>query len=283
MPSIAVLGTGAMGAPMARNLARAGHEVRAWNRTLEKAQPLRDDGVDVHDDPASAADGADVVMTMLADTDAVLAVVEEANLQRGQIWWQASTIGIEGNERCAQLAADAGVALVDGPVLGTRQPAEDGKLVVLASGPDDALDACAPLFDAVAARTLRLGEAGTGTRLKLAVNTWVLAVTEGTAETVALAEALGLDPGLVIEAIDGGGLDLPYFRMKSKLMMDREFPTSFALALAAKDARLVVDAAERNGADLAAARAIAQRMTEATDAGYGDEDMAATYRLAKRD
>jgi 3-hydroxyisobutyrate dehydrogenase len=281
MPSIAVLGTGAMGAPMARNLARAGHDVRAWNRTLEKAAPLRDDGVDVRDDPAAAADGADVVMTMLADAEAVLEVGEQADLHSGQIWWQASTIGIEGNERCAELAAQTGVALVDAPVLGTRQPAEDGKLVVLASGPDDALDACAPLFDAVAARTMRLGEASNGTRLKLAVNSWVLAVTEGAAETIALAEALGLDPQLVLDAVEGGGLDLPYFRMKAKLMMDREFPTSFALALAAKDARLVVEAAERHGADLAGARAIAARMTEGAQAGHGDEDMAATYLLSR--
>jgi 3-hydroxyisobutyrate dehydrogenase len=280
MSSIAVLGTGAMGAPMARNLVRAGHDVSAWNRTREKAEPLRADGIDVADDPVDATDGADVVMTMLADADAVLMVAEEAHLRQGQIWWQASTIGLEGNEQCAELAAEAEVALVDAPVLGTRQPAEDGKLVVLASGPADALDACAPLFDAVAARTMRLGEAGAGTRLKLAVNSWVLAVTQGAAETIALAEALGLDPSLVIEAVDGGGLDLPYFRMKAKLMMDREFPPSFALALAAKDARLVVDAAERHGADLAAARAIAARMTEGAQ-DHGDEDMAATYLLSR--
>jgi 3-hydroxyisobutyrate dehydrogenase len=266
---------------MARNLARAGHDVRAWNRTLEKALPLRDDGVDVRDDPAAATDGADVVMTMLADADAVLAVAAQANLREGQIWWQASTIGIDGNERCAAFAAEAGAVLVDAPVLGTRQPAEDGKLVVLASGPDDALDACAPFFDAVAARTLRLGEAGTGTRLKLAVNTWVVVVTEGTAETIALAEALGLDPNLVLEAVSGGGLDLPYMRMKAKLMLEREFPPSFALSLAAKDARLVVEAAERHGADLPAARAVAERMTAAAQAGHGDEDMAATYLLAR--
>jgi 3-hydroxyisobutyrate dehydrogenase len=281
MPSIAVLGTGAMGAPMARNLARAGHDVRAWNRTIEKAAPLRDDGVDVRDDPAAAADGADVVMTMLSDVDAVIPVAEQADLGEGQIWWQASTIGLDGNERCAALAGAAGAALIDAPVLGTRQPAEDGKLVVLASGPDDALDACAPFFDAVSARTMRLGEAGAGTRLKLAVNSWVLAVTQGAAETVALAEALGLDPNLVIEAVNGGGLDLPYFRMKAKLMMDREFPPSFALTLAAKDARLAVEAAERHGADLPAARATAARMTEAAQAGHGDEDMAATYLLSR--
>jgi 3-hydroxyisobutyrate dehydrogenase len=279
MPSIAVLGTGVMGAPMARNIARAGHHVRAWNRTIDKAAPLRDDGVDVRDDPAIAA-GADVVLTMLSDADAVLSVAEQADLGEGQVWWQASTIGLDGNERCAELAGKTGAVLVDAPVLGTRQPAEDGKLTILASGPDDALDTCTPFFAAVSARTMRVGPAGAGQRLKLAVNSWVLAVTQGTAETVALTQALGLDPALVIEAMDGGLMDLPYFRMKSKLMIDREFPTSFALSLAAKDARLVTEAAERHGADLPAMRATAARMTEATEAGHGDEDMAATYRLS---
>ena len=281
MATIAALGTGVMGAPMARNLARAGHEVRAWNRSLDKAQALSDVGVDVRDDPASAADSADVVMTMLSDADAVLDVARRVELADGQIWWQASTIGIEGIEQCAVLAQETGAALVDAPVLGTRLPAEEGKLVVLASGPDPALDACAPLFDAVGQRTMRIGPAGTATRLKLAVNLWVLVVTQGTAETIAFAQSLGVEPGWVLEALEGGALDLPYFRMKSKLMLDEDFPASFALALAAKDARLVAAAAERHGADLPIARAVAERLTQATDAGHGDEDMAATYRLSK--
>src|SRR3954451_10997486 len=104
MATIAALGTGVMGAPMARNLARAGHEVRAWNRSPDKATALRDDGVEVRDDPAAAAAGADVVLTMLADADAVLEVARQANLAQGQIWSQASTIGIEGIEQCAALA-----------------------------------------------------------------------------------------------------------------------------------------------------------------------------------
>ena len=281
MATIAALGTGVMGAPMARNLARAGHEVRAWNRSSEKAVPLRDDGVDVRDDPAFAAAGADVVMTMLADADAVLDVARRTDLAEGQIWWQASTIGLEGTEECAALAQATGATLVDAPVLGTRLPAEEGTLVILASGPDGALDACAPLFDAVGSRTMRLGAAGTGTRLKLAVNSWVLAVTQGTAETIALAQALGLDPAWVFEAVEGGALDLPYFRMKGKMMLDEQFPASFALALAAKDARLVGEAAERHGADVPVARAIAERFAEAAQAGHGDEDMAATYRLSR--
>jgi len=279
--TVAVLGAGGtMGLPMARNIARAGLSVRAWNRSPEKVRPLAEDGAHIADGPRAAVEGADVVMTMLADAEAVLQVAEQAKLQQGQIWWQASTIGIDGNDRCAELAARSGAVLVDAPVLGTRQPAEEGKLVVLASGPDTALDACAPLFDAVGMRTLRLGEAGRATRLKLAVNTWVLAVTEGTAETIALAQALDLDPQLILDALDGGGLDLPYMRMKAKLIFEREFPPAFSLRLAAKDARLVVEAADRNGADLPAARAIAQRMTEAAEAGHGDEDMAAVYLLS---
>jgi 3-hydroxyisobutyrate dehydrogenase len=281
MATIAALGTGVMGAPMARNLARAGHDVRAWNRSPEKAAALRDDGVDVRDDPAGAAAGADVVLTMLADADAALDVGRRANLAEGQIWWQASTIGIDGIEQCAVLAQETGAILVDAPVLGTRLPAEQGNLVVLASGPDSALDALGPLFDAVGQRTMRVGPAGTATRLKLAVNLWVLVVTQGTAETIAFAQSLGVEPEWVLEALEGGALDLPYFRMKSKLMLDEDFPASFALALAAKDARLVAEAAGRHGADLPVAAAIAERFTQATEAGHGDEDMAATYRLSK--
>ena len=283
MATIAVLGTGVMGAPMARNLARAGNTVRAWNRSSEKAQPLSSDGVEVHEDPASAANGADVVMTMLADADAVLDVAKRAGLADGQIWWQASTIGLAGTEGCEEVAGETGAVLVDAPVLGTRQPAEQGALVVLASGPDDALATCEPFFDAVGSKTLRLGPAGTGTRLKLAVNTWVLAVTGGTAETIALSKALGIDPARVFEALEGGPLDLPYFRLKAQLMLDDEFPTSFALSLAAKDARLVGEAADRSGANLALVRSVAEQMSRAEESGLGDEDMAAVYRVATPD
>ena len=269
-----------MGAPMARHLAAAGLEVHAYNRSPEKARPLAEHGVEIHDDPAAAAAGRDVVMTMLSDADAVLDVIARAELREGQVWWQASTIGLDATRRCGELAAGAGATLVDAPVLGTRQPAEDGKLVVLASGPAAALDALGPAFAAVGPKAVRVGEAGAGQRLKLAANGWVLAVTQATAETVALTKGLGLELDDLVTALDGGPLDLPYFRMKSKLMTDGEFPPAFALTLAAKDARLVGEAAEAHGLDLPLTRAIAQRFAEADRAGYGDEDMAAVYRLS---
>jgi 3-hydroxyisobutyrate dehydrogenase len=281
MTRIAVLGTGLMGAPMARNLARAGHDVTAWNRSPEKAAALADDAITAAASPTAAAAEADVVLTMLAEADAVLEVAQAADLREGIIWWQASTIGLGGTERAVELACARDVSFVDAPVLGTRAPAEQGALVVLASGPDDALQACAPLFDAVGSRTIRLNAAGEGTRLKLAVNAWVLAVTQGTADTIALAEALGLDPALVGEALEGGPLDLPYFHMKAAMMAQDEFPTSFALALAAKDARLVAEAAEAGDADLPLVRAVRDRMREAVEAGLGGEDMAVVYRLGR--
>jgi 3-hydroxyisobutyrate dehydrogenase len=137
--TIAVLGAGGMmGMPMARNLARAGFTLRAWNRTREKAQPLSEHGVTVVDSPAEAAQGARLLLSMLADADAVLESVAEAlsaDRERPELWLQMSTIGEEGTERCIALSRERALEFVDAPVLGTRAPAEEGKLVILASGP----------------------------------------------------------------------------------------------------------------------------------------------------
>jgi 3-hydroxyisobutyrate dehydrogenase len=280
---VAVLGTGIMGAPMARNLARAGHDVRAWNRTRARAEPLAADGIDVAAAPAEAVDGADVVLTMLSAADAVLAVAAEAlpAMRDDAVWLQSSTIGIDATDRALELARARRVEFVDAPVLGTKAPAEAGQLIVLASGPVTALERCRPVFEAIGARTLELGDAGAGTRLKLVVNGWVLAVTQATAETVALAEALGLGAERFFEAVEGGPLDLAYARAKAAVMADEDAPTSFGLALAAKDGALVVEAAEQAGADVPLARAVAGRLREGAEAGLGDEDMAATYRLSR--
>jgi 3-hydroxyisobutyrate dehydrogenase len=280
-----VLGTGMMGGPMARNIARAGLSVRAWNRTIERARDLEGDGATVVERPEEAVDGADVALTMLADADATLAVAEAIlpALAPGAVWLQAGTIGIDPTEQCIELAQRQGVTFVDAPVLGTAKPAQDGALTVLASGPDDAIERCEPIFRAIGRRTVRAGEAGKGTRLKLAVNAWVLALTQGTAEAVALGKGLGIELEQMLDALDGTPTDSPYFRMKSKLMDDGEFPASFSLRLAAKDAALMAEAADKAGVDAPLIRTIAQRLAEGVDAGYGDEDMAATYRLSAPD
>lgn len=279
---VAVLGTGTMGFPMARNMARAGLSIRAWNRSHEKAEPLRTDGVEVAFTPAEAAEGADVVVTMLSDAAAVLEVAtgDEGALSKmsgDAVWAQMSTIGLEGTARCMELADQHRVAFVDAPVLGTKQPAEEGKLVVLASGPEGALDRCAPIFEAVAQRIVRLGAAGRGTRLKLVVNSWIVSFVEALAETIALAEALDVDPELFLETIAGGALDSPYAQAKGKAMIEGEFPASFSLKLALKDAELVREAAAARGVDLPMIDAVVKQFTKSVELGHGDEDLAAAY------
>jgi 3-hydroxyisobutyrate dehydrogenase len=276
---VAILGAGGtMGFPIARNIARAGLEVRAWNRSREKAEPLAEDGVEVFDAIAQAADGARVILTILSDTDAVLEAGHEALSSAGPetTWLQMSTLGEAGTERCVELAHEHDVAFVDAPVLGTKQPAEQGQLVILGSGPEECRPCLDPIFEAIGSKTIWVGDTGAGSRLKVAINSWVLTVVEGAAETIALTEGLGLDPSLIFEALDGGALDLPYLRMKGKAMVDRNFDPAFSLKLAAKDAALVVESGERHNLDLPLFATIRQRLAEGAKE-HGDEDMSATY------
>jgi 3-hydroxyisobutyrate dehydrogenase len=291
--TVAVLGAGGtMGLAMARNIARAGLPVRAWNRSRGKAEPLARDGVVVTGTPAEAAEGATVVLTMLSDADAVVAAMDSDDgalpvMTRREdldhpIWLQMSTIGEETTQRCAGLANRYGVGFVDAPVLGTRQPAEQRQLVILESGPEEARPRVQPVFDAIGHRTIRAGQAGAGTRLKLVTNSWVLAVVEAGAETIALAEGLGLDPRLFFKAIEGGALDLPYLRMKGQAIARRDFAPSFRLALAAKDASLVRESASQHGLDLPLLDLIARRLHQGA-ADHGDEDFSATYLTSAPD
>ena len=274
--TVAVLGTGIMGAPMARSLLAAGFPVRAWNRTAEKAAPLADAGAVVAGSPREAAEAADVVLTMLTDADAVLETAADA-LDGASVWVQMSTVGLDGSERCSALAAERGVTFVDAPVLGSRQQAEEGKLVVLASGPEDVRERVDPLFDAVGGRTLWLGEAGSGQRLKLVANAWVVALVEGVSETLQLAEGLGVPPQSFLDLIAGMPMDSGYAQLKGKGMIERSFPPAFPLRHAAKDLRLIEDAAARHDLDVPLIETIAERFALGVEAGRGDLDMSATF------
>ncbi|MFH0516188.1 NAD(P)-dependent oxidoreductase [Streptomyces sp. M41] len=281
--TVSVLGTGIMGAAMARNLVRAGHEVRAWNRTRAKAEPLAAEGAFVADSPAEAVRDADAVLTMLYDGPATLDVMRAAApaLRAGVAWVQSTTAGVEGITELAALAREHGLVFYDAPMLGTRQPAEAGQLTVLAAGPAEGRPVVTPVFDAVGARTVWTGEdgaAGSATRLKLVANSWVLAVTNAAGEVLALAKALGVEPERFFEVIDGGPLDMGYLRAKTGLVLEGGLsPAQFAVGTAAKDARLIVAAGERHGARLDVAEAGARRFERAASLGHGDEDMAAAY------
>jgi 3-hydroxyisobutyrate dehydrogenase len=277
--SVAILGAGIIGAAMARNTVKAGVATAIWNRSPEKARPLADDGVEVFEDAAEAVRGRDVVLSVLSDAATTQTVVEPLlpEFADGAVWLQCATIGIDGTERLEWIAGEAGIPFVDVPVSGTKAPAEAGQLVMLASGDKDAADFAAPVLDAVGAKTVWLGEAGNGSRMKLVTNDWVLGQTALVAEAIRLCAALELEPSAFLAAIDGAPVGSAYAQIKGHMMLSGDFPPNFPLEHSTKDSRLIVAAAREAGLDLPIAESFNEYFIAALEAGRGKEDMAAIY------
>ena len=284
LPRIALLGLGTMGAGMARNILAAGLPLAVWNRHHDKAAPFAELGATVAPNPGAAVSGADLVVTMLFDAESVIEVLTaaEPGLAQGQIWVQTSTVGVEGALTLQGLADRLGLRFVDAPVLGTKKPAEDGTLVVLAAGAGEDLAACVPLFEAIGSRTVQVGEPVDASRLKLVANAWVLAVLEGVAESLTLARGLGLDPALFLEAVRGGAMDAPYVQLKGAGMIAREFSAAFTVDGAMKDAGLILEAADAAGIRLDVTGTALRHLREVAEAGHGDEDMSAVALAERR-
>lgn len=280
MTTVAVLGTGIMGAGMARNIAAAGMATRVWNRTAARAEPLSDAGARVCDTAARAVQGADVVVTMLWDASSVEAALRESAtaLTPGAVLLQTTTVGVAGAARLQEVADELGLVHVDAPVLGTKGPAEAGSLVVLGSGPAEARERVAGVLDAIGSRTLWVGEAGAGSRLKLAANAFVISLTGSIAQSLALAASLGLDPSMFLDAVGGGPLDSAYLRIKGAAMLTGDFAPSFSVAGGEKDATLILEAAEAQGLELTLLAAVREQLAGVAASGHADDDLAAVHR-----
>jgi 3-hydroxyisobutyrate dehydrogenase len=284
---VAFLGIGTMGRAMAASALRAGIPTIVWNRNPEALRDLADLGATIAASPADAARRAGVVVTMVTNADVVESIARDqgmlAALGPGAIWVQMSTIGVAGTERVAALAAErADVTLVDAPVSGSKEPAEQGKLTIFASGPDDVHSRLAPLFDALGQRTIWVGPVGSGSRLKLVANAWLAFAAEAVNTSVALAHLLGLETETVMNALDGGPLVSPWQAAKLSRIEREDFSVQFALALALKDVRLALEA---TGDDRFRALAtLADEWEQVVDQGLGDRDLTVvTWALEQRD
>jgi 3-hydroxyisobutyrate dehydrogenase len=268
-----------MGAAMARSLAREGHDVAVWNRTPSRAEAVAGDRITARADLAEAVAGADLVVTMLYDADSVLAIAPDlvAALGPDTVWVQSTTVGPEGMARIAEAAGGAVDRLLDAPVLGTKQPAESGNLTVLVSGPEAARRRAAEVFDAVGARTLEVGDTlGPASALKLVCNSWVASINAATGQAMGFADALGLDPRLFLEAIQGGAADSAYAQVKGGIMAERSWDDpSFALDSVRKDVGLMVDSARGAGFPDDLLAALLGLYDRASEDGHGGHDMAA--------
>lgn len=279
-PTIAVLGCGLIGAPVARNLANKGFKVKVWNRTAAKAQALVQDKLQACASVAEAVSDADYIVTVLKDGDSVASAMTagSGHFRPGAKWLQLSTVGIDAAASLAQLASQQQLVYFDTPVQGTRQPAEQGQLIILASGPQAGREAVQTVFDAIGKRTLWVAdEAGQASRLKLALNNWAFTLTHGLAESLALAKGLGVDPALVVDVVSNGPMDCAYFQLKSAAMLAGNYTPSFSVANAVKDSRLILDAAHQAGLYAEVAGAGLHRFERALAAGHGDKDMAASF------
>ena len=284
-PTIAFLGLGRMGLPMAMNLVRAGFHVRVWNRTLSRTRAFAAAGGVPAATPADATRGADIVITMLADGQAVRAAMERRpdsgldGAAPGQIWVQMSTVGVQWARELSELAAAYKVRYVDAPVSGSEGPARTGDLVILASGPADVHDKLAPVFAALGRSTVWLGEAGAGSGAKLVLNNLLVDLVEATAEALTFATDLELDPADIVGLLRATPLGSPFAVQKAQAMLDGDFRPAFALKHAIKDAGLAIDAARERDTDLALTEALLPRWRRAADAGHADDDLAAVYAV----
>jgi 3-hydroxyisobutyrate dehydrogenase len=277
---VGLLGVGLMGSAMARRLLDRDIAVVAWDRDAEAVRALEGRGGQPAGGPSEVVSETGVVITMLPTADIVLDVVRPLlqDWPQDTIWLQMSSVGAAEADRLAQVAEAHGIRLVDAPVSGSTQPAEQGQLTVLASGPDTARTAVQPIFDALASRVLWVGEAGMGSRLKMAANHWMITMVGALAESMHLCQAMGLDQERFIELLDGGPLGSMYAVQKLEEMRRREYPAGFPVRLALKDLQLVREVEQSSRSAMPLLDVVLERFMAANQ-DLADQDLAAIYEL----
>ncbi|URQ59200.1 NAD(P)-dependent oxidoreductase [Pantoea alhagi] len=280
-PAVAVLGLGAMGHAFAANLVKKEFQVAGWNRTRARGEDLAAAGMQLCDEPQQAAEQAEVVLAMLSDgatTERVLQQIMPA-LKPNAIFCQMGTIGVEATDKLiSQLAAARpDVVYIDAPVSGTKTPAENAQILVLASGDRQRAARLEPVFAAISKGARWLGEAGAGSRMKLVVNAWLISMMQGLAESTSLAQQFGFTPDELWSVLEGGPLAAPYAKVKLETIRGGDYTPQMQLVWALKDAQLALSAAEDQS--MPGLQNITQLWQQAVEAGYGEQDLAVIYRF----
>lgn len=281
--TVAVLGLGTMGSAMARRLLGAGLDVHVWNRSPARAEAFRATAAHVAGTAAEAVAGVDVVLTMLFDGVAVREVMGTAlpAMRPGAVWMQSSTVGTRAAREFAADAEQAGVRFVDAPMLGTKDPAESGTLTALLAGPAAAVAELEPVVAAVSSKVVHAGDAApSASALKLAMNAWIATITAGIGQSLRIAEHLGIDPALVLEALHGTAPDSPYARLKGGEVLAGRFEPQFEVVGLLKDIRLA--RAETPSINDRLLDALESLYATAAEIGAGDEDIAAVAKAFGR-
>jgi 3-hydroxyisobutyrate dehydrogenase len=282
MGRVGLLGVGLMGSAMGYRLLDQGIGVVAWDHTPDHIDVLEKRGAGGAAGPAEVVRGTDVVITMLPTSAIVLDIVEPLleDWPESTIWLQMSSIGAAEADQLLDVARTHDVTLVDAPVSGSTHPAEEGQLTILASGPDSARAAVEPVFEALGSRVLWVGQAGMGSRLKMAANHWMIAMTAALAESMHLCQAMGLDQQQFVDLLDGGPLGSAYGLMKLGEMRAHDYPAGFPVRLALKDLELVREVEQHSKTAMPLLDVVRERFL-AANRDHADEDLAAVYEVGR--
>ena len=281
---VAFIGLGNMGRPMAASLVRAGFDVTVWNRTASHGEELVAAGAKRAATIADAA-RADVIITMVADDNALEKVVLEGQLLErlpsGAVHVSMSTISVALAERLTHLHADHHTTFVAAPVFGRPEAAAAGKLFIVAAGPTTALDTCQPLFDAIGQRTFRFGDRPQAANVvKLGGNFLIASVIESLGEVLALARKSDIDPRQFVDLLTNTLFTAPAYQTYGGLIADRRYrPAGFRLPLGLKDVSLVLDAARAAMVPMPVASVIRDHMLSGVARGYADADWSAVAEI----
>lgn len=284
MLKIGFIGLGIMGYAMAKNLVAAGFDLTVWNRTPERCASLVALGAQQAATPRELAAHCDISFAMLADPDASRAVAEGPDgvaegIRPGSGYVDFSTVDDETAHAVGKLITARGARYLEAPVSGTKKPAEDGSLIILAAGDRSLYEDAAPLLDRLGKKRLFLGAVGQGARMKLVVNLIMGSMLTALGEGLALGRRSGLDGSAILDVLDAGAMACPMFRGKGPMALSASYMTSFPLKHMQKDLRLALALSEKLGQNLAVTAASNELFKRARIEGFGDEDIAAVFEV----
>ena len=288
MAKIAFIGLGVMGAPMAGHLARAGHELHVFNRSMGKTQAwVERYGGEAAVSPAQAAEEADIVISCVGRDEDLAAVTVGRDgafrtLRTGSLFIDHTTVSANIARQTALEAESCGLHFVDAPVSGGQSGAESGKLSVMCGGSEPAVEAARIVMQAYAARVVHCGPAGAGQTVKMVNQICIAGVLQGLSEGLRFAQAAQLDLGAVFEAISGGAAQSWQMENRWQSMSEDRFDFGFAIEWMRKDLGLALDEAKALGATLPVTALVDQFYAEVVAMGGGRQDTSALVRRLRK-
>lgn len=286
MKKFGFIGLGIMGNAMALNLVKAGLDVTVWNRNVDKCTELVALGAHQGKTPREVAETCDITFTIVSDPAAALAICEGpdgvvAGIGEGRSYIDMSTVDDSTSQTISAAIIKAGGRFLEAPVSGTKKPAEDGTLIILAAGDKSLYDDALPAFEIMGKMSPYLGEVGQGAKMKLVVNMIMGGMLSIFSEGISLGLKANLDGKQLLDIIDAGAMANPMFKVKGPMLLDENYTTSFPLKHMQKDMRLAVDLGDKLNLTLPTAAITNETFKQARKAGFADEDIAAIYKTVK--